>query len=103
MTVVEVIELKTYEEYFCEIFDGKKLFEMRNIVENPDKIFAKGKILHLRETNRGTGQYTGREIFTDVTYFMQGPIFGLSAGWCLMGLNPKMLRIREVNPTAIKV
>ena len=102
MTVVEVIELKTTEIYFDEIWNGNKLFEMRNAVDNPEKHFEKGKILHLREHNLERGTYTGREIFTNVTYIMKGPTFGLAPGWCLMSLNPKMLKIRKEDPAVIK-
>ncbi len=100
MTVVEVTELKCIEELFIETWEGKKLFEMRNTVENLDKRFAKGVILHLKELNAETQQYTGREIFTDVCYIMTGPRFGLTPGWCIMGLNPKMLKI--TNRTEIR-
>ncbi len=59
-----VHHLKTHPQYFQAQFDGRKGFELRK----NDRDFHVGDILHLREFDPDTGQYTEREIWVGVTY-----------------------------------
>jgi hypothetical protein len=73
-------ELKTWPEYFVEIFNRRKTFELRR----DDRDFQVGDYLTLKEWNPETEAYTGRVAKRHVTYLMRGPQFGLAEGWVLM-------------------
>lgn len=81
-------ELKTDPEVFQAVFDGFKKFEIRR----DDRNFKVGDVLFLRETkhtgedmkNGAPLEYTGREAERHVNYILQGPIYGLEAGWSLL-------------------
>ncbi len=75
-------ELKTWNEYFEEMFIGNKTFEIRK----NDRDFKKGDILILKEWNPKTEKYTGREIAKNVTYLLDGGIFGLEKGFVAMAI-----------------
>ena len=57
-------ELKTWPEYFAAVDEGRKTFEIRKA----DRLYAVGDILHLREWDSDTDQYTGRGMWVRVTY-----------------------------------
>jgi len=61
------IEKKIWPEYFQEILDGVKKFELRlgDFECNP------GDILVLKEWNPKTGEYTGRNLEKEVTYVIK--------------------------------
>jgi len=75
-------ELKTWPEYFHEIFMGHKTFEIR---EN-DRNFNVGDTLILKEYNPVKKSYTGREMARKVTYLMKGGKFGLQEGFVIMAI-----------------
>ena len=75
-------ELKTWNEYFEEIFIGNKTFEIRK----NDRDFKKGDMLILKEWNPKTENYTGREIEKNVTYILNGGKFGLEKGFVAMAI-----------------
>jgi hypothetical protein len=101
-------ELKTWPEYFSAVWHGLKNFEVR---EN-DRNFLVGETLELKEFKpcsfcdgtgnrlRGAmvdnekchvcygdkGKYTGRIIFAEITYLLEGGRFGIQEGYCVMGL-----------------
>lgn len=75
-------ELKTCNEYFDEVFMGRKTFEVR---EN-DRNFKKGDTLILKEWNPETEKYTGRELARSVTYVFKGGAFGLGKGFVVMAI-----------------
>lgn len=75
-------ELKTWNEYFEEIFMGHKTFEVRKA----DRPFKKGDILILREWNLKTKQYTGRELARNVSYVLEGGQFGIEKGFMVMAI-----------------
>ena len=60
-------ELKCWPEYFQEIWEYRKTFELRV----NDRNYQVGDLLHLREWNPTTKEYTGREIMRRNTYQMQ--------------------------------
>lgn len=75
-------ELKILNEYFEEVFMGRKTFEIRK----NDRNFKKGDKLILQEWNPKTGKYTGREMARNVTYALEGGQFGLEKGFVVMSI-----------------
>jgi hypothetical protein len=85
-----VHELKPDPVVFQAVADGRKKFEIRK----NDRNFQVGDELWLKETVY-TGEamlagypleYTGRVLAKTVTYLLQGPIYGLAEGWCIMSI-----------------
>ena len=86
---VEVHELKTDPKVYDDVMSGRKTFEIRF----NDRDFKVGDYLLLRKT-----YYTGEEMkqgkplkylddaMVRVTYLLKGPIYGLKAGWVIMGV-----------------
>lgn len=64
-------ELKTWPEYFLPIVLGRKTFEVRK----NDRDFKYNDILHLKEWDPKTGEYTGQAIKMKITYIMDLGIF----------------------------
>ena len=77
-------ELKTWPEYFEAIWDGRKNFEYRL----NDRDYQVGDLLHLREYDPHTSEYSGREIVRSVTYVLF-PLFNTDPSLCcIMSLGP---------------
>lgn len=76
-------ELKTWPDYFYRIFSGQKRFEVRK----NDRDFQIGDVLYLKEYDPETGEYTGRELFKNVTYVLKGGQFGIVDGYCVMSIS----------------
>lgn len=86
-----VHELKTDSDVFQAVVKGDKTFEIRR----NDRDFQVGDLLVLHETV-STGaemaagaplEYTGGECLVRVDYIMNGPIYGLIDGWCVMSIS----------------
>jgi hypothetical protein len=75
-------ELKTWNEYFEDVFIGKKTFEIRK----DDRGFKKEDTLVLKEWDPKKEQYTGREISRKITYILEGGKFGLKKGFVAMAI-----------------
>lgn len=75
-------ELKTWNEYFEEVFMGHKTFEVRKA----DRPFTKGDTLILKEWNPKTEQYTGREMARGISYVLEGGQFGVEKGFVVMAI-----------------
>jgi len=76
-------ELKTWPEYFEEVFMGRKTFEVRKA----DRPFSKGDTLILKEWDVNNGQYSGREIARTITYILEGgQIAGVNIGFVVMSI-----------------
>lgn len=78
-------ELKTWPEYFTNVADGKKTFEIR---EN-DRDFAVGDHLLLREWEPDTQLYSGRSCEVLVTHMMTASgrlCVQLPKGFCVMSI-----------------
>ena len=82
--------LKTDGPVFQEVWDGKKLCELRKF----DRDFKVGDILSLKET-KWTGEhmkrgcpliYTHRVIRAKVSSIIAGPKYGIEEGWCVMSI-----------------
>lgn len=76
-------ELKTWNEYFEEMFIGNKTFEIRK----NDRDFKKGDTLILKEWDPKTEKYTGREVSKSVTYILDDGKFGLEKGFVAMAIH----------------
>ncbi len=75
-------ELKTWNEYFEEVFMGYKTFEIRR----NDRDFKKGDTLILKEWDNFRKTFTGRKLSRTVTYVFEGGSFGLEEGFVVMGI-----------------
>lgn len=80
-------ELKTWQSYFHALADGTKNFELRR----DDRDFRIGDILRLRETEYGSGAYTGREVRREITYILRREEdLGLQDGFAILSLLPAL-------------
>lgn len=75
-------QLKTWPQYFNEVFMGRKNFEVR---EN-DRDFHTGDWVHLNEFDPETKTFTGRKLARRVTYVLHGPGFGIEEGFCVLAI-----------------
>lgn len=76
-------ELKTWASYFHSIVDGTKTFEIRKA----DRDFRVGDFLLLRETEYGSGAYTGREATRRITHILEHEQdLGLCDGFAILSL-----------------
>jgi hypothetical protein len=76
-------ELKTWQSYFHAINDGSKLFEIRR----DDRDYRVDDFLLLRETEYGSGNYTGRECTRRITYILRREDdLGLKDGFAILSL-----------------
>lgn len=60
--------LKTWPEYFKEVQNGRKNFEVRKA----DRAFKMGDRLLLQEYNPNTKEYTGEEYESEIAYILWG-------------------------------
>lgn len=79
-----VHELKTWSECFHDIWWNRKTFELRY----NDRNYQVGDTLLLKEWNKDTQEFTGRECMRTVTSMLSGPRPGLSEGWVIMSIKP---------------
>ena len=77
-----VHELKVWIDYYKDIENGSKKFELRF----NDRNFQVGDTLHLREYNHIDNYYTGKDVTKEVGYILDDTKFGLKDGWIVMGL-----------------
>ncbi len=73
-------ELKCWPDPFDAMWRGVKPFEIRV----NDRDFQVGDTLHLKEWVPDRAEYTGRFIYTKVTYMTQGD-WGLPENVCVLG------------------
>lgn len=83
------IEKKVWPEYFQEIIDGKKTFELRL----NDFEINEGDSLLLKEWDPNTKNYTGREVERKVGYVGKWQITDLKKFWPLEDVNNKGIQI----------
>lgn len=76
-------ELKTWPEYFQDIMEGSKTFEVRK----NDRNYEVGDTLLLREYDPGAKEYTGSEITVRVHYILNGGQFGIEKGFIVMSVH----------------
>ena len=73
--------LKTWTEYFQEVWDGNKTFEFRK----NDRDFKQGDTLTLAELDKATELFTGREIRANVTYVLKDQM-NVPEGYAILSL-----------------
>lgn len=83
------VEKKIWPEYFQEIFDGKKTFELRL----NDFDITEGDILILKEWDPQTKNYTGRELEKEVGYIAKWKIDELTKFWPREEIDDKGLQV----------
>ena len=86
---IEKIEKKVWPEYFQQIVDGKKTFELRL----NDFDINEGDILILKEWNPKTKNYTGRMIEKTVGYVGKWKIDDLTKFWPRENIDNKGLQV----------
>lgn len=114
--------LKTDPKVFDAVFTGVKTYELR---KNTDRVFRVRDLLRLNETQytgaemaqRHNGAYpgkpvagkpliyTGRQIVVEITHMLNGPRYGLEAGWSILSvkpINPEMPAECEPQPREAK-
>lgn len=74
-----VHRLKIKPEYFIDVTDGRKTFEL---CKN-DRDFKVGDTLILQEYDE---DYTGRSTKVKVTYLLKGGIYGLAKDYVILGI-----------------
>lgn len=74
--------LKCYKEYFQDIIDKRKTFDLRI----NDRGFTIGDSVCLKEYDPITEQYTGRE-YNCVIIYMLERFPGLYPHYCILGIN----------------
>lgn len=75
-------ELKTWPEYFQDITQGAKTFEVRK----NDRKYEVGDTLLLREYDPEAKEYTGYEMVVRVIYILHGGQFGVKKGFVVMSI-----------------
>ena len=75
-------ELKILPEYYIEVLNGKKRFEIRK----DDRNFQVGDIIRLCECD--INGFTGRDSVYDITYKLDGGKYGLEKGYCILSIKP---------------
>ena len=88
-------ELKVLPKFFACLVDGSKTFEARR----DDRGFAVGNRLRLREWSPIDG-YSGRELTRTVSYILNGPGFGIEAGFAVLGLAARAADASELDATS---
>jgi hypothetical protein len=75
-------ELKTWPEYFQEVFMDHKTFEVRKA----DRDFKVGDKLILKEWDNVNERFTGRQLARTITYILPGGQFGVWKGFVVMAI-----------------
>ena len=79
MSESKIVEKKILPEYFTEVFNWNKSFEIRKDEDN----IQPGDRLVLKEWDGE--KYTGRETWRTVTYVLRNASeYGLQEGYCIM-------------------
>ena len=79
---MKVHTLKTIQPYFNDIISQRKNFELRQ----NDREFQEGDLLCLQEYDDKFHTYSGLVAHRKVSYILEGGIYGLEEGYCVMGL-----------------
>lgn len=96
-------ELKIDPDLFDATVDGLKSYEIRR---NDDRDFRVGDILVLRCTKFSSEEmlrgapllYSGKNISCEILHVLEGPIYGLEAGWSILSL--RRLKLSDEKPGA---
>lgn len=83
-------QLKTYPIPFQALVSGNKAYEIR---KEDDRLFAIDDHLHLEEWDPEKTAYTGRGLWTHVTYLTRGPDWGIPAGMVVMSIRKFVIHL----------
>lgn len=75
-------DLKVWQEYFGLLVSGIKNYELRK----NDRNFKSGDYLVLREFDKDANQYTGNFVHRRIYHVLEGGIFGLEEGFCILSI-----------------
>lgn len=87
--MMKKIEKKVWPEYFREIADGKKTFELRL----NDFEVSEGDVLVLREWDPKTKDYTGRQVERTVGFVGKWKIDDLTQFWPRQDIDEKGIQV----------
>lgn len=73
--------LKAYSEFFVEVLNGMKRFDLRK-----DEGFVVGDNICLEEFDRDKGVYTGRKLTLGIDYIQKVETQGLPEGYVILNL-----------------
>ena len=76
-------QIKTHSEYFQQVWDRKKLFEIRK----DDRNYEVGDTLTLLDYNPETNTYNRRTISAEISYKLNGGNFGIENGFCALSMS----------------
>lgn len=76
--------LKTWPEYYREVVNGNKTFELRK----DDRDFKSGDTVILQGYDPEVRKYTGEETKFKIGFVYRGSEFGLKKGHCIFSLLP---------------
>jgi len=90
---MSIHELKTDPQVFRDLKKGRKTFELRL----NDRNYQTGDYLLLKETEHSSAEmkegeslvFTSAYCLAQVTHILNGPIYGLQDGWCIMSIKVK--------------
>lgn len=89
-------KLKIWPEYFTEVDNGNKPFEIRK----SDRDYKVGDELTLNEYCPNKEDYTGRFCSRVITYVLKGGSFGLDSDYVVLGLKKNNKIVESVNDTS---
>lgn len=84
--------LKIWPAFYRDVISGLKRFEVRKV---DDHVFQVGDILHLREWDPSTGEYTGQQVDRVVTYVVSLSGIGV-IGYVGMSIEPVVDQVLKV-------
>jgi hypothetical protein len=85
-------DLKTWTEYFQQVWDGRKSFEVRK----NDRGYKVGDFLNLMEYFPELSEKGSKEVFSDrwihcrIDYILYGGVFGIEQGYVVMSISPQL-------------
>lgn len=89
----KVHHLKCWPEYFAQLVQGSKKFELRL----NDRGFAVGDILVFHEFDPSNQQYSQKRQGFKIDYILEGDILGLVPGYCIMSISPVKIEEKPAN------
>lgn len=90
----KVIIVKTILQYFLPAWNGNKPFELRQ----DDRDYKVGDLLVQLEYSPESTRYSGRLTVGEITYKLNGGLYGLEEGYCILGI-PEYMAIDIYDPT----
>lgn len=84
--MTKVHALKTWPNYFKDVVNGSKTFEVRK----NDRNFKVGDFLMLREYDPEDDTYTGEVLYQRVSYVLDDPRF-VKDGYVILGLSGEVI------------